>query len=162
MVKSVKIAKTLKGRLNFNWLIKGSILIVSINISVMLYTNGIDPSVKNFINWSIGLIISKKNLIFDRLYWSIELRFFSSDDLWSNQCLFTSINYRHRCNQCFFYHQCPAIVHVHLRFQVNGGHIVRGEVRVSPQLGSWCRETLEGQPDMYFVFDLNAWVNNNA
>ncbi len=43
MVKRVKITKTLKGRLNFNRIIEGSIPIVS----VMLYTKSIDPSVKN-------------------------------------------------------------------------------------------------------------------
>jgi hypothetical protein len=48
MIKSVQITKTLKRRLNFNQIIKGSIPIVSIDTIVMLYTNGIDPSVKNF------------------------------------------------------------------------------------------------------------------
>jgi hypothetical protein len=47
MVKSVKIDKTLKEQLNFNRIIKESIPIVSIN-TIMFYTKGIDPSVKNF------------------------------------------------------------------------------------------------------------------
>jgi hypothetical protein len=47
--KSIKIAKTPTGQLNFNRIIKGSIPIVSIDtIGQMLYTKGINPSVKNF------------------------------------------------------------------------------------------------------------------
>jgi hypothetical protein len=49
MVKSVKIAKTLKGQLNFNQIIEGSIPMVSIDtIGHGTLKVSIDPSVKNF------------------------------------------------------------------------------------------------------------------
>ncbi len=41
-------------------------------LSVMLYSKGFDPSVKNCTSLTIG----EKNLIFNRLYRSISLRFF--------------------------------------------------------------------------------------
>jgi hypothetical protein len=60
MVKSVKIAKTLKRSLNFDRIIKGSILIVLTDTIGHAYTTGIDPLVKNFRSLTDSLIIGEK------------------------------------------------------------------------------------------------------
>jgi hypothetical protein len=61
----------------------------------MLYTKGIDPRLEILEVRPIVLIIGEKNLIFDRLYRSIGLGFFSSDDHKPNQCFLPSIDYRY-------------------------------------------------------------------
>jgi hypothetical protein len=53
------------------------------------------------------VIIGEK--IFDRLYRSIGLWFFSYDDHRSNRCFLPSIDYRYRSNRYFFYHRCPTM-----------------------------------------------------
>jgi hypothetical protein len=59
----------------------------------MLYTNKIDPSVKNF-----------RSLI-NSIDHQLKI-FFSSDDLQSNWCFLQSVDYWYQSNRCFFGHRC--------------------------------------------------------
>jgi hypothetical protein len=79
-------------------------------LSVMLATDSIDPSVKNFsfLTNSINHQFEKK-LFFDRIESSAQ-DFFSFKDHRSNRCFLQLIDYRYRSNQCFFRHRCPTMV----------------------------------------------------
>jgi hypothetical protein len=57
--------------------------------------------------WPKVSIIGEKKLFFYRLYRSIDLIFFSSDDHRSNQCFLLLIDYLYQFNQCFFLPSVP-------------------------------------------------------
>jgi hypothetical protein len=80
-------------------------------LSVMLATDSIDPSVKNFsfLTDSIDHRFEKKFIFSIESNHRLKI-FFSSKDHRSNRCFLQLIDYRYRSNRCFFDHRCPTMV----------------------------------------------------
>ncbi len=96
-------------------------------LSVMLATDSIDLSVKNFsfLTDSIDHRSEKKNFSSIKSNHRLKI-FFSSKDHRSNQCFLQLIDYRYRSSRCFFRHRCPSM---YICFDVESGFLKGSRAR---------------------------------
>jgi hypothetical protein len=106
-------------------------------LSVMLATDSIDLSVKNFsfLTDSINHRSENKNFSSIKSYHRLKI-FFSSKDHRCNRYFLQLIDYRYRSNRCFFRHRCPSMVRRWSASWCNSPFIIMLNLRVFSRLTS--------------------------